>query len=287
MSRSDVEIAGQQFELVSPNGKRVAESDIRFTIVTLVSDMAQYEAFRVSFQSRGFTSSDCEYMYIDNRGSNKTCAYRGLNRALAEARGTYVLLCHQDLRLLTDGRTQLEHRLGELGRHDPNWALAGNAGGIRPGQLSIRISDPHGTDRRVGAFPCRVQSLDENLIIVRRAARIGFSNDLSGFHFYGADICLNAAQAGYSAYVIDFHLAHLSGGKKDAAFREMQRKFLTKWNNALKPRWLQTTCALVRISGDSLGRIAGRFAAKPFAKLSRHLPSARGWHTDHTGSRLE
>ena len=57
-------------------------------------------------------------------------------------------------------------------------------------------------------------SLDENFIVVRGDARIGFSNDLSGYHFYGADICLNAAVAGWNAYVIDFHLAPPVGGKE-------------------------------------------------------------------------
>ncbi len=282
MNQSDAESPGQQVELVYPDGTPPSANEIRFSIVALVSDMAHYDAFRKSFQSRGFTASDCEYIYIDNTARIEACAYRGLNRALAEARGTFVLLCHQDLRLLTDGRAELEERLKDLDTKDANWALAGNAGGIGPGQLSIRISDPHGTDRHVGNFPCRVQSLDENLIIVRRAARIGFSNDLSGFHFYGADICLHAAQAGYTAYVIDFHLAHLSGGTKDDIFYETERKFLEKWNNALKPRWLQTTCALIRISGDSIGKIAGRFAAKPFAKISRRLPAARGWQTSRS-----
>ena len=282
MNRSNTETPGHQVELVYPNGELPFSSDVRFSIVTLVSDMVQFDALRVSFQSRGFTASDCEYIYIDNTGTKQTCAYRGLNQALAEARGTYVLLCHQDLRLLTDGRAELEKRLDELDKKDAGWALAGNAGGIGPGQLSIRISDPHGTDRRIGNFPCRVQSLDENLIIVRRAARIGFSNDLTGFHFYGTDICLHAAQAGYTAYVIDFHLAHLSGGTKDAVFWEMERKFLEKWSKALKPRWLQTTCALIRISGGSLGQIAGQYAAKPFAKISRRLPAARGWNTDRS-----
>ena len=280
MSRSDTNKAGQRIELVYPDGKTPPESEIRFTIVSLVNDTAHFDALRESFRARGFTAPDCEYIYIDNTGPDQTCAYRGLNCALAAARGDYVLLCHQDLRLLTDGRTQLEDRLRALSKEDPNWALAGNAGGIGPGQLSIRISDPHGSDRHVGKFPCKVQSLDENLIIVRRTARIGFSNNLSGFHFYGADICLNASQAGYAAYVIDFHLAHLSAGKKDAAFHDMERKFLRKWNNALKPRWIQTTCALVRISGDALGNIAGRFAAKPFAKISRRLPAACGWRSD-------
>ena len=134
----------------------------------------------------------------------------------------------------------------------------GNAGGVSPGSLALRITDPHGADQHVGQLPARVMSLDENFIVVRRDARVGFSVDLSGFHFYGADICLNADVMGHSAYVVDFHLLHLSAGTKNLAFDDMEARFRAKWSRALAPRWMQTTCSLLRLSGDTLGRITGR-----------------------------
>lgn len=259
------------------DGPASTGDEISFTIATLVNNTAQHAAMRASFEAGGFDVPDCEYLYVDNTGTGQTCAYRGLNALLNAAHGRHVILCHQDVRLIDDNRDTLSSRLAGLDRLDPSWALAGNAGGVRPGTLAIRISDPHGADRRVGHFPARVISLDENFIVVRRGARVGFSYDLTGFHFYGADICLNADVMGYSAYVIDFHLAHLSAGKKDLAFEEMEARFRAKWARALAPRWMQTTCSLVRLSGDRLGQIAGRLAERPFRKLSRRLPSAAGW----------
>lgn len=245
--------------------------DITFTIGTLVTDPSQHAAMRATFQTAGFTDEDCETFIIDNTGREQTCAFRGLDAVLGAARGHYVILCHQDVRLTHDTREMLEARLLELDRIDPDWALAGNAGGMAPGRLALRISDPHGADQSVGPLPARAMSLDENFIVVRRSARIGFSRDLTGFHFYGADICLNADIAGYSAYVVDFHLTHLSPGKIDASFHASEAAFRIKWSRALRPRWMQTTCSLVRLSGTAAGALLGGLVRAPFAKLTRRI----------------
>lgn len=246
-----------------------------YTIATLVTDPAQYEEMKQSFGDFGF--GDCEFLKIDNTGARQTCAYNGLNHMLNQAAGDVVILCHQDVRLFDDGREVLDQRLDDLDRIDPNWAVVGNAGGVGPGQLALRITDPHGVDQNVGEFPCRVSAVDENFIAVRRNTRIGFSHDLTGFHFYGADICMMAEVAGLSAYVIDFHLAHLSAGKKDASFDEMEVAFREKWGRALSARWIQTTCSLFYVSGEPLKRIAGDLIKRPFARLSKHAPNAAGW----------
>lgn len=245
-----------------------------YTIATLVTDPVQYDAMLTSFAKFGF--SDSEFLKIDNCGDKQTCAFSGLNHMLNEAQGDFVILCHQDVRLFEDGRTELDACLDELDQLDPLWAVAGNAGGVAPGQLSIRITDPHGVDQHVGDLPSRVHTVDENFIVVRRASRIGFSHDLTGFHFYGADLCMMAATAGLTAYVIDFHLAHLSAGKKDETFDKMETAFKKKWGRALSARWLQTTCSLVYLSGDPTKRIAGDLITRPLAKIARHAPSAAG-----------
>lgn len=269
--------------VVRPDGEQVRSDAIVFSIGTLVNDAAQYALMRESFRAGGFDGSDCEYLCIDNTGASQTDAFRGLNAILNAARGRFIVLCHQDVRLLDDQRGTLQQRLAALDDLDPSWALAGNAGGVAPGTLAIRITDPHGADRRIGHLPARVMSLDENFIVVRRDARIGFSHDLSGFHFYGPDICLNAAIKGHSAYVIDFHLRHLSAGQKSAAFHDMEAQFRAKWSRALRPRWMQTTCSLLRLAGSPLDRMVARVAEGPFRRIARRLPAAAGWTTRAPG----
>ena len=199
-----------QVRPISSTGKdNDGAQGVHYTIATLVNDRAQYDDMVSSFERGGFNGSDCEFLIIDNTGDTQTCAFKGLNAALGSAKGRYVILCHQDVRLLDEGRPELDDRLEKLEALDPDWAVAGNAGGVKAGKVAIRISDPHGADQLVGALPARVVSVDENFIIVKRNSRVGFSNDLSGFHLYGADLCLNAQIMGWHAYVIDFHLAHL------------------------------------------------------------------------------
>lgn len=263
--------------ILRPETEMSRTADPHYSIATLVTERAQYDAMRASFRTGGFTDEDCEYLFVDNTGPLQTDAYRGLNALLNGARAPHVILCHQDVRLLSDGRRSLDVRLAELTRHDSNWALAGNAGGVAPGKLALRISDPHGKDVRVGELPARVGALDENFIVVRRDARIGFSRDLSGFHFYGADICLHAAQMGHTAYVIDFHLEHLSPGRKSADFHAMEEAFTAKWSKALSPRWIQTTCALLHLSGAPVGNFIGRMARHPVSKIVRRMPGSRGF----------
>ena len=218
-----------------------ARPDLLFTIATIVNDGAQYEEMRRSFDAAGF-AGDCEYLALDNREGNSFEAYAGIRTLLARAHGRYVIVCHQDVRLLTDGRDHLLDLLGELDRLDPLWALVGNAGGTGHG-LALRISDPHGENQKVGALPAKVRSLDENFIILKRSAMIAPSVDLAGFHLYGTDLCLQARMRGYRAYVIDFHLRHLGRGSMGRDYYACLEALEDKYCSLLQPVKIQTTCA--------------------------------------------
>lgn len=246
-----------------------------YSIATLVNDEQQYQAMLASFRAGGFAEPSVEFLAV--RGAPS--AFAGLNAMLGAARGSHVILCHQDVRLLDQGRAALDASLAGLAQRDPNWALAGNAGGAAPGRLAMRISDPHGRDRHLGALPARVMSLDENFIVVRASSGLRFSHDLDGFHLYGADICLVADVLGCSAWVVDFHLEHLSPGRKDRSFAQAEIRFRAKWGRALRPRWMQTTCTLMRVSGSAAGRAMGFLGEGTVRRISRRLPGAIGWNS--------
>jgi hypothetical protein len=224
----------------------------KYSICTLVTDKNIYQHMLESFVEAGFTSDIAEYLYIDNSITNTMDAYAGINKFLAIAQGRYIIVCHQDILLDYDRIEQLERCISQLNNLDPNWALLGNAGGLRLGKVASRITDPHGVDTRVGDLPAKVQSLDENFILMRKDANLGTSKDMTGYHLYGMDLCLLAMIRGYAAYVVDFHLRHLSPGKFDADFRVCKNLIIDKYHKKIPWKYYQTPGTFLFLSSSTI-----------------------------------
>jgi hypothetical protein len=228
----------------------------RYSICTFVTKMALYENLIGELIEHGFTTTDCEYLYIDNSTSNRYDAYSGINKFLNIAKGKYIIVCHQDLALLSDGRAALDENIRKLDRIDPDWGLCGNSGGVSTSRLAIRISDFYGDDQHTESLPTRVSSLDENFIVVRKDANLAVSHNLRGFHLYGTDICIIADILGYNAYVIDFHLRHLSRGVRGQTFNRIRADMIAKYGRALRPRVIRSPSAvMVLLQSGLLSRV--------------------------------
>lgn len=224
-----------------------------FTICTLVRSQDKYDRLLHSFARLGFTGADTQFLAADNRDANRFDGYRWQQALLPRALGRFIVFCHDDIELLEAGRAQLLAALSDLDRAAPDWLLAGVAGGrYRPDKhhrrfLRMRISDPWGEDRQMGSVPGRVETLDECFIVMRRSRPVMPSSDLSGFHFYGPDLCLQAELAGGSAHVIDFHLRHHGGGTKDAAFTACRDRFVRKYATIYPGRFLHCTTGVLHL----------------------------------------
>lgn len=241
------------------------EEPLAFTIATLMTRTDEYAQMVTSFKAGGFDGPDTEYLYVDNSRGNTLDGYSGLSAMIAAARGRHVVLVHQDVVLLEAGRAELEARLAELDARDPQWALAGNAGSASPGVLLLRITDRHGENQSVGAFPARAQSLDENFIVLKRRAMLSPSRGLSGFHLYGTDLCLQARLKGMSAYVIDYHLKHLGVGKIDQSFIRGREALEKAYAERLNVGLIETTCELLVVTPSRARRSVVR-AARPLLR---------------------
>ena len=209
-----------------------------YSICTIVTRPAEYQEMCANFIAHGFDPRDTEFLSVDNSRENSIDAFTAYNLFLSEARSPYIILCHQDVQLVHDGRVRLDEIIRTLHRIDPGWGLCGNAGKTFDGLHPIHISDPRGDHLAWTSFPTRVVSLDENFIVVRRSANLAVSSDLHGFHMYGTDLCLIAEVLGRHAYVVDFHLLHKSGGTFDDSLSEAKDRFRKKYSFAFRPRWV-------------------------------------------------
>ncbi|WP_295076450.1 hypothetical protein [Tabrizicola sp.] len=230
-----------------------------FSVCTLVRSQQKYDRLLASFARTGFTADNSEFLAADNREVNRFDGYDWQKALLAQARGRYVVFCHDDIELLDQGHDALLSALEVLTRAEPTWLLAGVAGGrYRPEKhhrrfLRMHISDPWGENRLMGSVPGRVETLDECFILMRRLQPVIGSHDLGGFHFYGPDLCLQAELRGGSAHVIDFLLRHHGGGTKDDDFRRARDRFIRKYAAIFPGRFLHCTTGVVHLVPPDTG----------------------------------
>jgi hypothetical protein len=89
----------------------------------------------------------------------------------------------------------------------------------------------------------RVSSLDEFFLVLDTAKQFSVSEGLLGFHFYGTDLCINAENSGYSAYVIDFPVLHnCTPGKIRSDFFQSRYIFEKHLQKTIGKGIIRTTC---------------------------------------------
>ena len=184
---------------------------MRFRVLTFVTDFVEYERMRESFARAGFSPEVAEFQFVDNSQGNVSDPFSLLNSVLGSMPEFALVVCHQDVRLdLGAGYQDLVTGLSSL---DNGWGVAGPAGISDDYRQVLAIQDPWNAPLWHGEWPVPVQALDELLIVIR-PGRSAVSDGLSGFHFYGADLCLAAKRLGFGAYAVDFPLTHLSDGRR-------------------------------------------------------------------------
>jgi hypothetical protein len=231
------------------------ESDLMFSVCSLVRDQAVYDRLLATFGALGFTAENAEFLAADNRNGNQFDGFSWHKHMLPKCRGRYVIFCHEDVELIDCGYAELVARIEALEAADPQWLVAGVAGSPwRPLNHSVtaqalHISDVFGTDRRLGSVPCRVESLDECFILMRRLKPVLNSYDLAGFHYYGADLCLQAEMLGGRSYAIDFHLLHKGRARADETFEKIRQQFRQKYRRYFPGRIFHCVTGRVALGG--------------------------------------
>ena len=229
---------------------RTESFQFKFSICTLANKPDEYNEMVNSFLNAGFGETDCEYIYSDNSKANEFEAFGGINRFLREAKGEFVIICHQDVLINIDDRKKLEQQIDIVNKLDPTWGILGNAGVADLFNCSMSITEGDLKYYRKGILPSKVRSLDENFLIFKASANLAVAADLEGFHMYGTDVCLVAECLGYSAFVIDFNLIHKGLGIVDESFHSLSAKLQRKYSTFFRGRYIRTTITRFYISSN-------------------------------------
>ena len=266
-----------------------AESDTRplaafaIPIFTFVTDEQAYREMRASFEQAGFTEEVAAYLPLRSDGKGDPEPHSTLSRLVSTRQEQLFVLCHQDVRLdQGHGFPEFVQAVQELEAADPGWAIAGSAGGSERLELIRSVTDPHGGVSG-HKLPARVESLDENFLVLKTWTGVTSSPELRGFHFYGADFCLNAQLRGGTAYVIHFHVHHLSAGNRTHAYFAAVRPFEARWNREFRARYFRSSTdvhffARSRLLRRALGATKACRALKKYhRRLGRPATVVASW----------
>jgi hypothetical protein len=176
---------------------------------------------------------------------NERSASSAYAREFETAEAEFLIFAHQDIYLPRGWFNALDKAIEHLQKIDEKWAVIGLYGVTHEGIHVGHIWDS-GLGRVLGepfSNPVRVTSIDEIVLIVRRASKVRFDPALPSFHLYGTDIVLNAEMLGESAYVVDVPVIHNSkairrlGSDYVMAYRFMVRKWAARlpWPTVIHP----------------------------------------------------
>lgn len=220
------------------------KKECKFSICTLYRNAILYKSLYEMLEKNGYLQ-EVEFLSIENSKNTWEC-YSAIRYFLENARGEYVVICHEDVDLGDLNIREFDLALQTAIEYDPLAAVFGIAGISRfshrgcghffsnRGEENWGVSD-HG----------RAVSLDECFLVIKKSAGITVSPDLSGFHFYGADLCLNSERLGWRNYVIEFPIGHRSTGTLDEIFFAARDCFETHLKDLEHSHFVPTTCTLL------------------------------------------
>lgn len=226
------------------------KKSVDISIVTLSHNVKQYYDLLEDLKQQR-TKSTFEIVAIPNYNKEFSSCAEALNYGREISDGNVVILCHQDLRVPEGWVQGIAGHVSYFESKNIPWGVLGMAGCYKNSIAStpdqdiciIYLSDkvPDGRTyaqayRQMFGPRKEVQTVDELCLIVPKNAPFRFDETaLDHFHWYGADICLDALSKGYRNFAIDAECIHLSDGRSNlsgghaAKFIEDARKIWWKW----------------------------------------------------------
>lgn len=252
------------FHELVPNDNRLRNFKRRvplFSIITLVNNKEQYFNFLEDLKKQRF-NKDFEVIALPNFNNEYKGASEALNVGKDLAEGTYVFYCHQDLRVPENWLQKITNQINSLSMDSVGFM--GMAGVLytedttnKKQDASIYLSNTNSKKekfadsyRRINGDKFEVQCLDELCIIGKRSDPFRFDeNNFDHYHWYGADVCLQALSSNKKNYAIDAECFHISDGisnffkeKHKEKYIEGARKLYIKWSAKINKFRTTTAC---------------------------------------------
>jgi GT2 family glycosyltransferase len=166
-----------------------------FSIVTVVTDSVLYENLVRSIQSSD-TKLKVEFIGIPNKNRMyKDCSY-ALNVGKRIASGKYIISIHQDVLVGTDWLNKINATIKTLNSRNIQWGVLGPAGiTIQHKPYYYLLDSENKPVMNIDLAINEVFTLDEVCLITRND-NVFFNENIEGFHFYGAELCINYKHQG-------------------------------------------------------------------------------------------
>ena len=208
------------------------------SVITCVNDFDEY--------NKNIKLDDAELIPIDNTES-KYSAAQALNLGIDQASNDVVVCCHQDVVFPKDWAKKLYINIEKAKKISRNVGVLGTAGVLNTGAKRGYMQDGNygywnEDGNRFG--PC--QTLDESCLIFEKSSGLRFDELFNHFHFYGADLCLQANNKRLLNFGIDASIIHYSGGGESSMgegrkiFEREMRKLKKKWIHIVPKIWTTT-----------------------------------------------
>ncbi|MBN8631085.1 MAG: hypothetical protein J0L76_09555 [Rhodobacterales bacterium] len=257
----------------------------------------------VEIRSANLDRSPCAGLWTYRVEEAAVSASIGYNRAIDATSEPVLVFAHHDVFLPAGWDLLLQARIAEVEAKDPDWAVIG-AYGVAADGLGwgpVWSSSLGGFSGLVPLSPMPVRSLDEMLIVVRRASGVRFDDALPGWHLYGTDITLTAIAMGKGVYAGALPCIHNDGLHIELGpdFDQCYEYMCRKWRAVLPvgtPVTKLTSSRLHRMKQRYKLRKGSEFMKKVAVSTDRDpeflaalcgwsdLSTSARWLADHAGS---
>jgi hypothetical protein len=211
--------------------------------ITFAIAVNSREVFENNFMASPIFSGRHPHQILVQEGFGS--ATKAYNDAIDRSVNELIVFAHQDMIFPSSWLLDLEVTLALLRRTDPAWGVLGCYGETRNhGGRGYVYSGGLDVLGRPFDHPAPVQTLDEIVLVLRKSSGLRYDENLPHFHFYGADICLEAAARGMNSYAISAFCIHNTQQYYvlPKEFYESYRYLKRKWRKNLP---IQTTCVRI------------------------------------------